>query len=127
VELPRLIPQLDKPTVFFLDEHFSGDHTTDWAISYFSGYGVGTGMGATKVPLLDEVTAIAESFPHRCVLYIDDMDKFDETGNGLKDKGFKGEDWSALNLNDIMRRLRPRLERVEADENQMLAILSAIK
>ena len=127
VELPRLIPQLDKPTVFFLDAHWSGDSTTDWANSHFSGYGVDTGMGASgQVPLIDEVTAIVDLFPHRCVVYIDDMDKFDETGHGLKDKGFKGEDWSALNLNDIMSRLGPRLERVETDELQMLAILSAL-
>jgi hypothetical protein len=84
-------------------------------------------MGASgQVPLIDEVAAIVDLFPHRCVVYIDDMDKFDETGRGLKDKGFKGEDWSALNLNDIMSRLGPRLERVETDELQMLAILSAL-
>ena len=54
------------------------------------------------------------------------MGKLDSTGQGLKDKGFKGEDWSSWNLNDIMSRLRPRLERVETDERQMLAILRAM-
>ena len=125
-ELPRLIPELNEPTVFFLDAHFSGDHTTDWATSHFSGYGVDTGCGETgQVPLIEEITAIVDLFPHRCVVYIDDMDKFDETGQGLKDKGFKGEDWSKLHLDDIMGKLKPRLERVETEEHQMIAILRA--
>ena len=55
------------------------------------------------------------------------MDKFDETGQGLKDKGFKGEGWSGLHLRDILAKLEPRMERVEMDEHQMLVLLSALQ
>jgi hypothetical protein len=125
-ELPKLIPQLDEPTIFFLDAHWSGDSTTDWLNSHFSGYGVDTGMGTDQVPLLEEISAIVDLFPHRCAVYIDDMDKFDETGQGLKDKGFKGEDWSKLHLRDITTKLQPRVESVGIDEDQMLVLLRAL-
>ena len=125
-ELPRLIPQLDEPTVFFLDAHWSGDQTTDWANSHFSGHGVDTGMGEGQVPLLEEISAIVDLFPHRCAVYIDDMDKFDETGQGLKDKGFNGEDWSRLHLRDILSKLEPRMERLETEDHQMLVLLRAL-
>ena len=125
-ELPRLIPQLDKPTVFFLDAHWSGDQTTDWANSHFSGYGDDTGMGKGQVQLLEEISAIVDLFPHRCAVYIEDMDKFDETGQGLKDVGFKGEGWSGVHLRDMLEKLEPRLERVETEELQMLVLLRAL-
>ena len=54
------------------------------------------------------------------------MDKFDETGQRLKDKGFKGEDWSKVHLRDIMAKLAPRMERLETEEQQMLVILRPI-
>ena len=123
VELPKLIPQLDRPTVFYLDAHWSGDHLTDWEGSHFSGYGVDTGMGESQVPLLEEISAIVDLFPHRCAVYVDDMDKFDETGQGLKDKGFKGEDWSKVHLREIMEKLGPRMERLWIEEQQMLVLL----
>ena len=124
-ELPKVIAQLDRPTVFFLDAHWSGDATTDWG-PHFSGYGVDTGMGADQVPLLEEISAIVDLFPYRCAVYVDDMDKFDETGQGLKDKGFKGEDWSKVHLRDIMAKLAPRMERLETEEQQMLVILRPV-
>jgi len=125
-ELPNVISRLDRPTVFFLDAHWSGDSTTDWSASSFSGYGVDTGMGDEQVPLLREIEAIV-LFPHRCAVYIDDMDKFDESGAGLKDKGFKGEDWSKVHLKDIMEKLKPRMERLWVEEQQMLVLLGEIQ
>ena len=126
-ELPKVIAQLDGPTVFFLDAHWSGDSTTDWEHSHFSGYGVDTGMGETQVPLLEEVSAIVDLFPYRCAVYVDDMDKFDSDGQGLKDKGFKGEDWSRVHLRDIMAKLAPRMERLWTEEQQMLVLLRAVE
>ena len=129
VELKRLLPRLDEPTVFYLDAHWSGDNSTDWARSEFSGYGVDTGkrgVGTSwedQVPLLDEIEAIVEHFPHRCVVYIDDLDKFDRSGQGLKDKGFIGEDWSGLHLKDIMVRLESRMEHVAMDGCQLIVTL----
>ena len=83
-------------------------------------------MGEGQVPLLEEISAIVDLFPHRCALYIDDMDKFDESGQGLKDKGFKGEDWSGLHLRDILSQLEPRMERIETEDHQMLVLLRAL-
>ena len=68
VELARLLPQLDAPTMSYLDAHWSGDHTVDWANSSFSGYGVDTGKRGEgtspeeQVPLLDEIRLIVERF-----------------------------------------------------------------
>ena len=131
VELKRLLPRLDKPTVFFLDAHWSGDSSTDWEHSDFSGYGVDTGKRGEgtswedQVPLLDEIAAIVE-FPHRCVIYVDDADKFDRSGQGLKDKGFLGEDWSGVHLKDIMVALEPRMELVTMNGRQLVVVLREI-
>ena len=45
---------------------------------------------------------------------------------GLKDKGFKGEDWSGLHLMDILAKLEPRMERIETEDHQMLVLLRAL-
>jgi hypothetical protein len=134
-EIARLLPKLDAPTLFFLDAHFSGDDRTDWDRSNWKGYGVRTGhrsLGSDgtptsqeQVPLDVEIDAIFRGFPHRCVLYCDDARNFGEDGQGLRNKGFLGEDWSHLNLNSILLGVAPRLEFTARSDSQLLIVLKA--
>jgi hypothetical protein len=103
--LPTLLPQLDGPTLFFLDAHWSGDQNVDWSASNWSGYPVDTalvaGEGAPssekQVPLMQEIEAIFDRFPYPCLIVIDDW-----ASVGGKDVGFKGEDWTHLSARRLM-------------------------
>lgn len=118
VVLKTLIPEL--PTshgvIFFLDAHWSGDRTVDWAHSLWKGY-VESGYAGeepsaeNQVPLLGELKAIVASYPGPAVICIDDMDKFDPyTGRGMKNFKFQGEDWSHLTVDLLKRAVLPRLK-----------------
>ena len=133
-ELPRLIPSLFGPTFFFLDAHWSGDATVEWSTARWGGYGVDTGHrgepgtlpnSADQVPLLLELAEIMK-FPGPCAVYIDDMDKFDAAGMGTRDLAFKGEDWSAVSLPEILGVLRGRSESIALSATQLLVTLNAI-
>jgi hypothetical protein len=63
-----------------------------------------------QVPLEEEIVSIVSGFPRECVIYIDDMDKFDASGNGLQNKGFAGEDWSHLNVQSLLETIGNRLD-----------------
>jgi hypothetical protein len=112
--LEDLVQKLQDPCLFYLDAHFSGDRSTDWKASRWKGYKVDTGcagdrsIAENQVPLFKEIQLIYKFVKSECVIYIDDIDKFDENGVGLKDKEFKGEDWSHLNLNSIKSYLADR-------------------
>jgi hypothetical protein len=114
--LRDLVKEIHRPCLFYLDAHFSGDRATNWKKSRWRGYRVDTGHAGDRptaenqVPLFEEVKAIHDGFNGRCLIYIDDVDEFDESGAGLKDKKFQGEDWSHLNLNTIRAYLAPRLK-----------------
>lgn len=118
-QLQKLLPTLTAPTVFYLDAHWSGDGRVDWSASSWKGYGVATGHRSNvegalpssweQVPLMEEVQAILQ-YPHACVIYVDDLDKFSSGGQGRTDKGFKGEDWSHVNWFTIVELCRPRLK-----------------
>jgi hypothetical protein len=119
--LPTLFPQLTTPTIFYLDAHWSGDRTTNWAESNWKGYGIDTGYriqgpvddtpsSRAQVPLEEEILSIASRFSRECVIYIDDMDKFDASGNGLRNKGFNGEDWSHLNFQSLLQKIGDRVD-----------------
>ena len=119
--LPTLFAQLATPTIFYLDAHWSGDHNTNWSASNWKGYGIDTGYriqssvdetpsSRDQVPLEEEIVSIVSGFPRECVIYIDDMDKFDASGNGTVNKGFDGEDWSHLNVNSLIKRIGSRLD-----------------
>jgi hypothetical protein len=132
VQLEALLPRLGAPALFFLDAHWSGDASVNWEASRFKGYGVPTGhRGAPgappapeeQVPLAQEVELIAARFPHRCAVYVDDMDKFGADDKGLKDVGFVGEDWTHLDFGSILQLLSPRLDFVARSEEQLLLVL----
>jgi len=112
--LERLVHAIREPTLFYLDAHFSGDRSTDWKASRWKGYKVDTGYAGDRptaenqVPLFEEIRLIHDFLKSECVIYIDDIDKFDEDGSGMKDVQFKGEDWSHLNLNTIKNYLADR-------------------
>lgn len=134
VVLNVIVPTLAAPTLFYLDAHWSGDNTVDWTRSNWAGYGanidtayVGTSpTSIAQVPLAFEFTAIVKKFKHPCVLYVDDMDKFDNNGNGLKDKRFIGEDWTHLTLANLKNILLPRLRTWKLHNNQLIATLTAL-
>jgi len=113
-----LAKTLKEPALFFLDAHWSGDASVNWDESEWSGYKTNTahlGEGheptsEDQVPLDREIAAIAEFYEPKGVIYIDDLDKFTFDGKGMKDKAFKGEDYSHLNLKMFRTYLGPRLK-----------------
>ena len=129
--LRELVAEIHEPCVFFLDAHWSGDSTVDWEHSRWKGYRFDTahkGSSATpssreQVPLDREFEIIANEFPHRCVLYIDDLDKFDADGHGLTDAAFTGEDWSHLHLARLREILGERLDSWTLRRSQLFITL----
>lgn len=135
--LPTLFDRLRTPTIFYLDAHWSGDHTTNWSVSNWKGYGIDTGYrirgpvedmpcSRDQVPLEEEIISIVSQFPHECVIYIDDIDKFDASGNGLRNKGFDGEDWSHLNIKSLLERIGSRLDFTHFDTFQCVIGIKAM-
>lgn len=131
VVLKDLVQKLQGPCLFYLDAHFSGDRSTDWKASRWKGYKVDTGCAGDRsnpenqVPLFEEIRLIHDFVKSECIIYIDDVDKFDEkSGVGLKDKEFKGEDWSHLNLNTIRSYLADRTNLWERVKRQLIIHLN---
>jgi len=130
--LRDLVKEIQRPCLFYLDAHFSGDHATNWKKSRWRGYRVDTGYAGDRptaenqVPLFEEIKAIHDGLNSRCLIYIDDVDEFDESGAGLKDKKFQGEDWSHLNLNAIRDYLSPRLRTWVKLDRQLIIGLDEI-
>jgi hypothetical protein len=120
--LPQLVPELEGTVLFYLDAHWSGDSSTAWL--RFRGYGVDTAR--SRVPLLEELACIVRLCRGACVVYIDDMDKFDSEGRGLRDQGFVGEDWSHLTVKALHDAVAPRLEQVYSFGDQLLFLLAAL-
>lgn len=112
-----LTKRLKEPAMFYLDAHWSGDASVDWESSDWEGYKTDTAhigkdekpTSQEQVPLDREVLAIANNFECRGVIYIDDLDKFSFSGKGLKNKAFKGEDYSHLDLKMFRTYLGTRL------------------
>jgi len=131
--LKDLVQKLQGPCLFYLDAHFSGDRSTDWKASQWKGYKVDTGYAGDRptaenqVPLFEEIRLIHGFVKSECVIYIDDIDKFDESGAGLKDKEFKGEDWSHLNLNTIKSYLADRTNLWKIAKRQLIVHLNSIR
>ena len=102
--LPDLAASLRGPSFFFLDAHWSGDESTDWDASRFSGYPVATARIADpqlseverQVPLMAELTALAERHAGKAVVLIDDWGSI-----GRSNFGFAGEDWGSLDAEEI--------------------------
>ena len=105
--LPGLLDGLgQEPAFFFLDAHWSGDRTVNWAESKWKGYGLDTAhlgpsgaipSGPEQCPLAAELTAIVRHCRgHACVL-IDDVKNV-----GQRNQGFPGEDWSHLSRESLL-------------------------
>jgi hypothetical protein len=130
--LRDLVKDIHQPCLFYLDAHFSGDHATNWKRSRWRGYRVDTGYAGERptaenqVPLFEEIKAIHDGMKSRCLIYIDDVDEFDASGAGRKDKNFQGEDWSHLNLNTIKGYLAGRLKAWEMLKRQLIIELDEI-
>ena len=120
--LIALTPLLSGTVLFYLDAHWSGDASTVWG--RFQGYGVDTAR--SKVPLLEELEVIVTLCRGPCVVYIDDMDKFDEHGNGRRDFAFEGEDWSHLTVASLYNAVAPRLVDVHNFGEQLVFCLDAL-
>jgi hypothetical protein len=131
--LADLVKDIQRPCLFYLDAHFSGDRSTNWKKSRWRGYRVDTGYAGDRptaenqVPLFEEIKAIQDGLKGRCLIYIDDADEFDERGVGLKDKNFQGEDWSHLNLNAIKDHLAARLKTWVKLDRQLIIELDEIR
>lgn len=95
-----LLPTLDKPTVFFLDGHWSGG---------------GTAKGAKDCPLIEEVSHIARLFRHEGIIIIDDYRLF---GKGPRN-GPYNEDWESIRKEDILDIVYTRLESVYHLESEL--------
>lgn len=125
-----VVNTLEQPAIFFLDAHWSGDASVDWKRSNWKGYGVNTAHSGVarkpsskqQVPLEEEVAAIASTFRCYGVIYIDDADNFDESGRGLKNHNFVGEDWTALRLSKLKTLLRNRLRKWYQLDNQIIIL-----
>lgn len=115
VVLRDLIPNLPPSgATFFLDAHWSGDETVDWANSEFrnstpTSYTGDEPTSENQVPLKEELELITKLYPGSALIYIDDMDKFDKHGRGTKNLKFQGEDWSHLTVKTLRKVVQPRL------------------
>jgi hypothetical protein len=102
--LPKILSRLAEPCVFFLDAHWSGDHSVDWSASEWKGFDVQTSFRGEKwppdpdqqCPLIDEAAAI-NAYPHRSVIIVDDWDVA-----GTQNLKFTGEDWSSITLDRVL-------------------------
>lgn len=102
--LPRVVPDLQGSTLFYLDAHWSGDASVNWEASKFKGYPVDTAQipdapsaGAAQVPLLDELACILEAHRGPACIVIDDWNTL-----GTRDLNFAGEDWSHIDRAEVL-------------------------
>jgi len=130
--LKHLASIVKERAVFYLDAHWSGDNSVDWNESRWKGYPVETGCrGVDKRPenqnpLHEELKVIMENYNQEVIVYIDDMDKFDADGKGMKDFGFKGEDWSHLTVKGMLDIVRGRLMNTVRFNDQLIVHLKAL-
>lgn len=132
--LAKLAPSLVEPTVFFLDAHWSGDASVDWVHSEWKGYTIDTGYRGTNPmdpqnqnPLLEEINILMNAISGEFILYIDDADKFDASGNGLRNRCFLGEDWTHLSLEKIEDVLSERLLKKHRSFDQIIYHLGPVR
>jgi hypothetical protein len=132
---------LDQPTMFYLDAHWSGNKTIDWAHSDWKEYHLDTGFrklgvdperqqtfptSEEQLPLEEELTWIFTTFKPKAILYVDDTDKFDEKGQGTKNLKFVGEDWSHFNIQTFLEEHADRIEKSHRDKNQLIILLKPL-
>lgn len=118
--LARILPSYPATDAafFFLDAHWSGDQSVDWANSRWKGYRQNTAhlgasskpSGPEQCPLLEELTVIAREWKGPAYILIDDTRNIPAEGPGKKNFAFVGEDWSHLSRQSVLDALGPRLE-----------------
>jgi hypothetical protein len=117
--LARILPTFTPETAFFfLDAHWSGDQSVDWANSRWKGFRRDTAhLGASRTPsgpeqcpLLDELSVIARDWQGEAYILIDDTRNIPAEGAGKKDFAFIGEDWSHLTKQAVLDAAGSRLE-----------------
>lgn len=130
--LERILPSLTESSAFFfLDAHWSGDHTVNWPESSWQGYGLDTAhlgspgtipSGEQQCPLASELGAISEHFRGHALVLIDDMKNLPPTGPGRRDHSFAGENWSHLSRAQLREIVASRLMRLHelSDPEQWL-------
>jgi hypothetical protein len=126
--LKELLPNLpvDSAAIFFLDAHWSGDASVDWDSSLWKGrvqsaYVGDIATSENQVPLKEELEAIVSLYQGPAIIYIDDMDKFDDKGQGMKNFKFIGEDWTHLTIDILKATVKPRLKTwTPVDDEQVL-------
>jgi hypothetical protein len=123
---------LPEPTVFFLDAHWSGDSSVDWVKSEWKGYTVNTGYRGTNPmdpknqnPLLEEIMVLVKTIRGEFILYVDDTEKFDAAGMGLRNRCFIGEDWTHLSLQKIEAAIGTRLVSRHKTYDQIIYTVSS--
>jgi len=89
--LPELLTKIDKPTIFFLDAHYS------------SGF---TGKGDEDVPLYEELKSINDFFLEESIIIIDDFRMF----GGIFHDGPNTVDWSYINKETSINLIKDRIE-----------------
>ena len=88
-----LLPTISDKCIFFLDGHWSGGDT---------------GKSNKDCPLDEEITHINNLFQHDAIIVIDDFRLF-----GLdKSSGRLGENWLAINKNNLLNILKQRINKV---------------
>jgi hypothetical protein len=126
----------DANVFFFLDAHWSGDDTVDWANSKWTGVSswargkntahrgnAATPTAVEQQPLEEEIIHIYNKFKNECVICVDDWNNIGEDGLGVKNNEFMGEDWSNIDFNKIKENIKDRLLEepiVIIDENKLI-------
>jgi hypothetical protein len=126
-----------QPTFFFLDAHWSGDSSVEWEKSAWKGYGLDTAhlgegtkpSGPEQCPLADELSVINEYCKGPAFILVDDMKNIPNSGSGLKNNGFPGEDWSHLSRQSLVDIVKSRLENQSylEDPAQLFLSLKTLK
>ena len=100
VVFSQLLPTITKPTIFFLDGHWSSGET---------------GKGVKDCPLIEEVTQIATLFQQDGIIIIDDYRLF---GKGPTN-GTCNEDWETISKDTILNILSSRFQQVYHLESEL--------
>jgi len=110
--LARILPSHgpEQSAFFFLDAHWSGDQSVDWANSRWKGFRRDTAhlgasdrpTGPEQCPLLEELAVIAQAWPGEAYILIDDTRNIPTEGGGKKDFAFIGEDWSHISKQEVL-------------------------
>lgn len=104
--LPEILKKIRKRCILLLDAHWSGDSSVNWEESCWKGWGVDTGYRGDKTtipsaenqtPLKNEVESIAKLHHYPSVIIIDDWISIN-----TKDRAFKGENWTHINIDEIL-------------------------